>query len=124
MDTGFTELAVALDVDWETFGNAFVQIIRSRDGTRIIWLRRLPAITMTRFRGGFLQRVILPNGKQKKYTFTAAEIIHLRDQCPKGARYALPSWIGVGDMLESPCTTPPPATTRRSSRTTPYPNTR
>ena len=99
-DTGFTELAVGLAVDWETFGNAFVQIIRSSDKNRVIGLRRLPAITIMRTETGYVQRVNLPNGKEKKYTFSQTEIIHLRNHCPQAARYALPDWIGATGMLE------------------------
>lgn len=99
-DTGATELFMLLDLDLGTFGNAFLQVIRSNDGERIIGLRRLPAITMSRYRNGFLQRVGKPNGDTRKVTFTAREIIHLREPCPMGRRYALPTWIGAEGMLE------------------------
>ncbi len=99
-DTGATDLFVLLDLDLGTYGNAFLQIIRSRDGERIIGLRRLPAITMSRYRDGFLQRITKPNGERKKETFSAREIVHLRDGCPHGKYYSLPSWIGVEGMLE------------------------
>ena len=99
-DQGFAQLAVSLAIDWETYGNAFLQVVHSRDKQRILALRRLPARTMCRFRKGFLQRITLPDGRAKKTTFTADEIIQVRDPCPLGSRYALPSWIGAGDMLE------------------------
>lgn len=98
-DRGPADLFVGLGMDLETFGNAFLQVIRnSRKG--IAGLRRLPAITMTRFREGFLQRVPLPNGDTRKITFAPDEILHLRVPCPAGGRYALPEWIGVEGMLE------------------------
>lgn len=84
-DTGATELFTALDLDLETFGNAFLQVIRSSDGQRIIGLRRMPAITMSRYRAGFLQRISKPNGQTKKITFTAQEIVHLKELCPPGS---------------------------------------
>lgn len=99
-DTGATELFVLLGLDLETYGNAFLQVIRSRDGERIIGLRRLPAITMSRYREGYLQRIGKPNGDTRKVTFTAREIVHLREPCPLGRRYALPTWIGAESMLE------------------------
>lgn len=99
-DTGATELFVLLGLDLETYGNAFLQVIRSSDEARIIGLRRLPAITMSRFRAGFLQRVTGPDGNTKKVTFTAREIVHLREPCPMGRRYAFPTWIGAEGMLE------------------------
>jgi len=99
-DTGASEMFVLLGLDLETYGNAFLQVIRSTDGTRIIRLRRLPAITMSRFRGGFLQRITGPDGNTRKVTFTAQEIIHLREPCPMGRRYAYPTWIGAEGMLE------------------------
>ena len=99
-DTGATEMFVHLGLDVETYGNAFLQVIRSRDDQRIIGLRRLPAITMARFRNGFLQRVTTPNGDTKRITFSATEIVHLRDLCPQGRHYAYPSWIGAEGMLE------------------------
>ena len=99
-DTGIAELCVLLGLDLETYGNAFLQKIYSDDGERLIGLRRLPTITMSRFRGGFLQRVGQPNGQTRKITFTAAEIVHLREPCPLGRRYALPTWIGAESMLE------------------------
>lgn len=99
-DTGATELFVLLGLDLETYGNAFLQVIRSSDGERIIGLRRLPAITMSRYREGYLQRVGKPNGDTRKVTFTAREIVHLREPCPLGRRYALPTWIGAEGMLE------------------------
>ncbi len=94
------DLFVHLGLDLETYGNAFLQVIRSKRDRRIIGLHRLPAITMTRYRAGFLQRVTGADGKEKKRTYTAQEVIHLRDLCPRGFRYALPTWIGVEDMLE------------------------
>lgn len=97
-DTGTADLFVALGVDLETFGNAFLQVIRT--DKRVVGLRRLPAITMSRFRDGFLQRVPLPNGDTRKFTFTPNEILHLRENCPAGGRYAQPTWIGAQGMLE------------------------
>lgn len=98
-DQGAAEMFVALAVDLETYGNAFIQVIRnSRRG--VAGLRRLPAITMARYRAGFLQRDPLPNGDTRKITFVAGEIIHLRAPCPEGGRYALPEWIGAEGMLE------------------------
>ncbi|MDO5606023.1 MAG: phage portal protein [Paracoccus sp. (in: a-proteobacteria)] len=97
-DSGATDMLVNLGVDLETYGNAFVQVIRAKD--RIAGLRRLPAITMTRWRDGFLQRVPLPNGDTRKITFTADEVIQLKVPCPMGGRYALPEWIGTEGMLE------------------------
>lgn len=99
-ETGAAELFMLLDLDIGTFGNAFLQVIRSRDGERIVGLRRLPAITMSRFRDGFLQRVSKPGGETKKFTFTAREIVHLRAPCPMGRRYAYPEWISAEGMLE------------------------
>ena len=99
-DTGVAELFVSLGLDLETYGNAFLQVIRSLDRKRIIGLRRLPAITISRFRKGFLQRVSKPNGDTKKITFAADEIVHLREPCPMGRRYAFPTWIGAEGMLE------------------------
>lgn len=98
-DTGTADLFVSLGVDLEAYGNAFLQVIRDRRD-QIVGLRRLPAITMARFREGFLQRVPLPNGDTRKITFTPDEIIHLREPCPAGGRYALPTWIGAQGMLE------------------------
>ena len=98
-DAGFADLAIALDVDWETYGNAFCQVIRSRDGTRILKLRRLPATTMSRFRKGYLQRIWTADAKEKKTTCRADEVIHFRSPCPTGQAYSLPSWIGVKGMM-------------------------
>ncbi|MCF6432656.1 phage portal protein [Leisingera sp. MMG026] len=99
-ETGAAEMFTLLGLDLETYANAFLQKIRSSDGERIIGLRRLPAISMCRYRAGFMQRVGLPNGQTRKITFTADEIIHLREPCPMGRRYALPTWIGAEGMLE------------------------
>ncbi|MFV1530510.1 MULTISPECIES: phage portal protein [unclassified Phaeobacter] len=99
-ETGAAEMFTLLGLDLETYANAFLQKIRSNDGERIIGLRRLPAITMSRYRAGFMQRIGLPNGQTRKVTFTADEIIHLREPCPMGRRYALPTWIGAEGMLE------------------------
>ena len=96
-ERGSADLFVTLGVDLETYGNAFLQVIRSRD--RIAALRRLPAITMSRTRTGFLQRDPQPGGDVKKIPFAQDEVLHLRVPCPTGGRYALPSWIGVEGML-------------------------
>ncbi len=98
VDAGSADLFISLGVDVETYGNAFLQIIRSSRG--IVGLRRLPAITMCRYRGGYMQRVPQPNGDTKTITFTPDEIVHLRDLCPGGAHYALPNWIGSYQMQE------------------------
>ncbi|GLO70087.1 hypothetical protein MACH17_16040 [Phaeobacter inhibens] len=68
-ETGAAEMFTLLGLDLETYANAFLQKIRSSDGERIIGLRRLPAITMCRYRAGFMQRVGLPNGQTRKVTF-------------------------------------------------------
>lgn len=99
-ETGATEAFTLLGLDLETFGNAFLQRIWSADGERLIGLRRLPAVTMSRYRGGFLQRVAKPDGQIRKVTFTAREIVHLREPCPLGRRYSMPTWIGAEGMLE------------------------
>lgn len=96
---GAASLFTALEVDVGTYGNGFMQIVRGPGGN-ILELRRLPAITMHRYRDGYLQRAPLPGGRVRKITFTADEVIHLRDLCPGGGRYALPSWIGADGMLE------------------------
>lgn len=98
-DSGAADLFVSLGIDFETFGNAFLQIIRGGGG-KIVGLRRLPAITMHRYRDGYLQRVPLPNGDTRKVTFGPDEIVHLREPCPTGGRYSLPNWIGAMGMLE------------------------
>lgn len=99
-ETGLAELFVLLGLDQETYGNAFMQVIWSKDDERIIGLRRLPAITMSRFRNGYLQRVSTADGNTRRVTFTAREIVHLRGPCPEGRRYSLPAWIGAEGMLE------------------------
>lgn len=99
-ETGAADLFVMIGLDMEAYGNAFLQLIMSADKTRLIGLRRLPAITMSRYRGGFMQRVVKPDGNTKTITFTQKEILHLRVPCPMGKRYALPTWIGVEGMLE------------------------
>ena len=97
---GAAEMFTSLGLDLETYGNAFLQVIRSRTDGRIVRLRRLPAITMSRFRRGFLQRTTKPNGDIKRTTFTEKEIVHLREPCPMGKRYAFPTWIGAEGMLK------------------------
>lgn len=97
-DTGTADLFTLLGLDVETFGNAFLQVIR-RD-RRPIGLRRLPAVTMTRYRDGFLQRTTNAQGGTKKVFFASDEVVHLRDLCPMGRRYAFPSWISAEGMLE------------------------
>lgn len=99
-DTGATELFTQLGLDLETYGNAFLQVIRSSDGERILGLRRLPAVTMSRLREGFLQRVPRADGDTQKIRFTAREIVHLKELCPEGRHYAMPTWIGAAGMLE------------------------
>ncbi len=99
-DTGATELFTQLGLDLETYGNAFLQIIRSSDDARIIGLRRLPAITMSRFHSGFLQRVTTAEGNTRKIRFSQREIVHLKELCPEGRHYAMPTWIGAEGMLE------------------------
>ncbi len=96
--TGAADLFTQLDIDLGTYGNAFLQIIATGDG-KPVELRRLPAITMRRTATGFVQRVPGASGIQK-VTFAQGEIIHLRDLCPMGGRYALPAWIGGKGMME------------------------
>lgn len=97
-DTGAAELFVTLGLDLETYGNAFLQKVSDSAG-KVIALRRLPAITMARTKTGFLQR-IADSAKIEKITFGTDEIVHLREPCPMGRRYALPAWIGAEGMLE------------------------
>lgn len=96
---GSADLFVDLMLDQECYGNAFLQVIRTQGG-KVVELRRLPAISMARFRSGYRQRLFNADGKEKITTFTQAEIIHLRPPCPGGGYYALPIWIGAEGMLE------------------------
>ncbi len=98
-DTGATELFTQLGLDLETYGNAFLQVIRSSDGERILGLRRLPAVTMCRLREGFLQRVPRTDGDTQKIRFTAREIVHLKELCPEGRHYSMPTWIGAAGIV-------------------------
>ena len=98
-DGGAAELFTGLGIDLECYGNAFVQIVTGSGG-RIAQLRRLPAITMSRYRSGFLQRVPVPNGDIRRVTFAEAEILHLKDHSINGRNYGEPSWIGAQGMLE------------------------
>lgn len=98
-DGGAGEFFTGLGIDLECYGNAFVQII-SGAGARVALLRRLPAITMSRYRGGFLQRVPLPNGDRKIITFRPDEILHLKDHSVTGRQYGDPCWIGAEGMLD------------------------
>lgn len=95
---GAADLFVDLMLDWQCYGNAFLQLIRA--GDRITGLRRLPARTMVRARAGYRQHVIDSQGRERLYRFKAADILHLRPPCPAGGHYALPSWIGARGMLE------------------------
>lgn len=88
-----------LGVDQETFGNAYLQIIKN-EAKRIIRLRRLPAATMKRKRnGGFVQKIWV-NSKERRTHFRQDEIVHLRHHCPHGHYYSLPDWISAGQMIE------------------------
>lgn len=98
-DGGATEFFTGLGIDLETYGNAFVQIVTGSGG-RIVQLRRLPAITMSRYRAGFLQRIPLPSGDRRVVTFGPDEILHLRDHSITGRQYGEPSWIGAEGMLQ------------------------
>ena len=98
--TGAADLFVELLVDQETYGNAYLQLIRSPETKRLVQLRRLPAITMARTPTGYQQRYYGENNKQRQVTFKREEIVHLRPACPAGGYYALPAWIGAEGMLE------------------------
>jgi hypothetical protein len=98
-DGGAAELFTGLGIDLECYGNAFLQVVTGSGG-RVVQLRRLPAITMSRYRSGFLQRVPLPNGDLRRVTFSDAEILHLKDHSISGRNYGEPSWIGAQGMLE------------------------
>ncbi len=97
--SGATDLLVALGLDVEAYGNAYLQIIHD-PSKRIAGLRRLPAPTMARTKSGFVQHVPQAGAMARAVTFAADEIVHLRAPCPLGLRYALPSWIGAQGMLE------------------------
>ncbi|HIE01471.1 MAG TPA: phage portal protein [Thiotrichaceae bacterium] len=100
-DAGSADLFTQLGVDLETYGNAFLQVVR--DGrNQILGLSYLPAITMFRHVNltDFVQIVYLPDGQEKITHFSKDEVLHLRYPCPAGGFYALPSWIAVGSMLE------------------------
>ena len=98
-DGGAVEFFTGIGIDLEGFGNAFIQIITT-SGNRIAQLRRLPAITMARYRGGFLQRIPLPNGDRRIVTFRPDEVLHLKDHSISGRQYGEPSWIGAEGMLD------------------------
>ncbi len=97
-DGGPGALFTGLGLDLECYGNAFLHLVTA--GPRLVQLRRLPAITMSRFRAGFLQRVPLPDGSQKIVTFGPDEILHLREPCPLGRAYSLPGWIAAEGLLD------------------------
>lgn len=96
---GAADLFVDLMLDWQCYGNAFLQLIKA--GEQITSLRRLPARHMVRTRAaGYRQRLLDSQGQERLTRFKAADILHLRPPCPAGGYYALPSWIGARGMLE------------------------
>lgn len=98
---GIADLMERIAVDWGTFGNAYIQAVRTPDVNRTpVELRYLPARNLWRHRkGGYFQSVITASGKEKNTYFRPDEIIHLRPPCPAGGFYSLPDWIGAEGMM-------------------------
>jgi HK97 family phage portal protein len=96
---GLASFMVALGLDLETYGNAFVEKVKYKN--TLIGLRRLPARTMYRsLTGGFCQWVYEIDGDLREITFEADEVVHIKEPCPAAFSYSLPTWIGAHDMLE------------------------
>ena len=96
--SGSADLFVQIGLDQECFGNAFMQIIRDQD--RVIELQRLPALSMSRTKTGYIQIAAAPDGTQTQKAFADDDILHLRAPCPSGGYYSLPAWIGAETMLD------------------------
>jgi len=97
--TGAVSFCVSLGLDLETYGNAFVEVIRA--GSRVVGLRRLPARTLMRCKGGgFAQWAYEVDGDLVITYFTDDEVVWLHEPCAGGLHYALPTWIGAHGMIE------------------------
>jgi HK97 family phage portal protein len=98
---GVADLFTQLGVDIETYGNAFVEIVRdSRKAIRE--LRRIPARSMWRNADErrYTQINYTPQGNIDVVDFAPEEIMHLRYACPAGTYYALPQWVSSAGMIE------------------------
>ncbi len=99
--TGVADLFTQLGIDLETYGNAYLQIVRDKN-SQILSLSPLPALTMYRHANlrDYVQIIYLPDGKEEITHFSSDEVLHLRPPCPYGSFYSLPTWIGAIGMLE------------------------
>lgn len=97
--TGAASFCTDIGLDLEVYGNAFVELIRLRG--QLIGLRRLPARTMyVTKQGGYVQWTYQVDGMQVITDFDKNAILHLKQPCPGGFHYSLPSWIGGEGMVE------------------------
>lgn len=88
-----------IELDLETYGNAFIEVIRA--GGRVVGIDFLPARTMyVHSGGGFVQWVYEVDGSLVEVDFTEREVVHLRVPCTAGLHYSLPTWVSGTGMLE------------------------
>ncbi len=92
--TGAADLFGLLDVDYNTYGNAFLYAGPAG------WERR-PALTMHRaLGGGYIQTLYDPMGNHFNQFYREDEIVHIKAPCPSGHFYSLPDWLGGNGMLD------------------------
>ncbi len=77
--------------DFITFGNAYIQIIRSRVGN-VLKLQHVPALNVRRMTNNNNQYCILQNGKTVE--FMPHEIMHFFEYDTAQNIYGIPDWIG------------------------------
>ncbi|WP_043700671.1 phage portal protein [Tepidimonas taiwanensis] len=99
---GGMEGLIALAIDLETYGNAFVE--RVRVGKKPVGLRRLPAWSMSRRVGGGYRQRLWDGQQELRRDFAEDQVLMIRQPTAQPGWYGLPTWAaaaGLIDMLEA-----------------------
>lgn len=100
----FQEILNCLALDYETFGNAYLEIVRNAKG-EVVELYHLPAI-LAWLRPG--ERGVLYENEtnRQEYPFyrnggrESHSVLHLAQYSPLNRHYGLPDWLGCLEVLE------------------------
>lgn len=93
---------VAIALDLETYGNAFLERVRS--GKKLVGLTRLPAWSMARRVGGGFRQRLWDGQKELRRDFTEDQVLFIRQPTAQPGWYGVPSYAsaaGLIDMLEA-----------------------
>lgn len=97
---GFTETIQRVAIDFETFGNAYLECVKSRDKFKAGAIYHVPAITMYVAKDGYIQEINNRTIFLEDFRNSQERgVIHIKNYSPDAGYYGVPDWISCFNSI-------------------------